>query len=510
MFTANRNSAQCGLNVRDKIEVIITSFHINQMENKGYYRFYMSTCSLMTRDEGYSVFYKAAYFIVINTTLITSACFFERDFDTAVIFSMLYSAFFLSLFECTKMYRQKNSSLNLFNYKSLLISATLSIFLCEIVRITLELSQSQGNWRILGEHFISTFIIWYLISFPTICYTYYFFSQYTVKKHIRVAIFGVTECGLETEKALLNEYSNIQLELSFYDDRDLSRSGELAKKIKSPFKGSAQTLIEEARQGNLDEIYIALPMIALQRIRYFLYMMSDSTADTYIVPDFANYSSNISELRRVHNVQTIGILNSPFKGVGSFIKRTEDIIIGSVILAMISILMLMIAIGIKLTSHGPVFFKQDRYGLSGQKIKVWKFRTMKVMENDNTVLQATKNDPRVTSFGSFLRRTSLDELPQFINVIQGSMSIVGPRPHAVAHNEQYRRQVDNYMIRHKVKPGITGLAQIRGFRGETDTLYKMEKRIQCDIEYIKNWSLWLDIKIIFITIFKGFVGKNAY
>ncbi|HBC9702799.1 TPA: sugar transferase, partial [Escherichia coli] len=152
----------------------------------------------------------------------------------------------------------------------------------------------------------------------------------------------------------------------------------------------------------------------------------------------------------------------------------------------------------------------DRYGLSGQKIKVWKFRTMKVMENDNTVLQATKNDPRVTSFGSFLRRTSLDELPQFINVIQGSMSIVGPRPHAVAHNEQYRRQVDNYMIRHKVKPGITGLAQIRGFRGETDTLYKMEKRIQCDIEYIKNWSLWLDIKIIFITIFKGFVGKNAY
>ncbi|HAW0168632.1 TPA: exopolysaccharide biosynthesis polyprenyl glycosylphosphotransferase, partial [Escherichia coli] len=167
-------------------------------------------------------------------------------------------------------------------------------------------------------------------------------------------------------------------------------------------------------------------------------------------------------------------------------------------------------IGIKLTSRGPVFFKQDRYGLSGQKIKVWKFRTMKVMENDDVVKQATKNDPRVTPFGAFLRRTSLDELPQFINVIQGSMSIVGPRPHAVAHNELYRKQVENYMIRHKVKPGITGLAQVNGFRGEIDTLYKMEKRVQYDIEYIKKWSLWLDIKIIIKTIFKGFVGKNAY
>lgn len=135
---------------------------------------------------------------------------------------------------------------------------------------------------------------------------------------------------------------------------------------------------------------------------------------------------------------------------------------------------------------------------------------MKVMENDDVVKQATKNDPRVTPFGAFLRRTSLDELPQFINVIQGSMSIVGPRPHAVAHNELYRKQVENYMIRHKVKPGITGLAQVNGFRGEIDTLYKMEKRVQYDIEYIKKWSLWLDIKIIIKTISKGFVGKNAY
>lgn len=280
--------------------------------------------------------------------------------------------------------------------------------------------------------------------------------------------------------------------------------------MKSPFRGPVINLVEEAKKGNIDEIYIALPMVALHRIRHFLAMMSDTTVDTYIVPDFYTYSNNMSKLRSIHNLQTIGIFSSPFEGAGSFIKRAEDLVLGSIIMVMISSLMLAIAIGIKLTSRGPVFFKQDRYGLSGQKIKVWKFRSMRVMENSDTVIQATKNDPRVTKFGSFLRRTSLDELPQFINVLQGSMSIVGPRPHAVTHNEQYRKQVENYMIRHKVKPGITGLAQINGFRGEIDALYKMEKRVQYDIEYIQNWSLWLDIKIIIKTIFKGFVGKNAY
>jgi putative colanic acid biosynthesis UDP-glucose lipid carrier transferase len=157
-----------------------------------------------------------------------------------------------------------------------------------------------------------------------------------------------------------------------------------------------------------------------------------------------------------------------------------------------------------------VLFKQDRYGLSGNKIKVWKFRSMHVMENVGVVTQATKNDPRVTRFGAFLRRTSLDELPQFFNVLQGTMSIIGPRPHAVVHNEQYRQLVENYMIRHKVKPGISGLAQVNGYRGEVDTLDKMEKRVHYDIAYIQSWSLWLDIKIIFRTIFKGFIGENAY
>ncbi|CHP88448.1 extracellular polysaccharide biosynthesis protein [Salmonella enterica subsp. enterica serovar Typhi] len=146
----------------------------------------------------------------------------------------------------------------------------------------------------------------------------------------------------------------------------------------------------------------------------------------------------------------------------------------------------------------------------GKPSKVWRFRSMKVMENDKVVTQATQNDPRVTRVGNFLRRTSLDELPQFINVLTGGMSIVGPRPHAVAHNEQYRQLIEGYMLRHKMKPGITGWAQINGWRGETDTLEKMEKRVEFDLEYIREWSIWFDIKIVFLTIFKGFVNKAAY
>lgn len=177
---------------------------------------------------------------------------------------------------------------------------------------------------------------------------------------------------------------------------------------------------------------------------------------------------------------------------------------------MISPVLLAVAIGVKLSSPGPVIFKQKRYGLDGEEILIWKFRSMSTQDNGAVVKQATKNDPRVTKFGAFIRRTSLDELPQFINVLQGRMSIVGPRPHAVAHNEEYRQIVGRYMLRHNVKPGITGLAQVSGYRGETDTLDKMEKRVEYDLKYIRTWSLWLDIKIIVMTVFKGFVGKAAY
>jgi len=172
--------------------------------------------------------------------------------------------------------------------------------------------------------------------------------------------------------------------------------------------------------------------------------------------------------------------------------------------------MALIALGVKLSSQGPVFFRQRRYGLNGEEIRVLKFRTMTVTEDGPNVKQAVKGDQRITRFGGFLRRTSLDELPQFINVLSGEMSIVGPRPHAVAHNEMYRRMIHGYMLRHKVKPGITGWAQVNGYRGETDTLEKMVARVEHDLSYIRGWSLWLDLKIIFLTVFGRKVRENAY
>jgi putative colanic acid biosynthesis UDP-glucose lipid carrier transferase len=206
----------------------------------------------------------------------------------------------------------------------------------------------------------------------------------------------------------------------------------------------------------------------------------------------------------------VSIHETPFNGVDGWIKRLEDIVLSTLILSLISIPMLIIALGVKLSSSGPVFYKQNRYGLRGNRIEVWKFRTMTACEDDAEVRQVQQSDVRVTPLGAFLRRTSLDELPQFINVLQGRMSIVGPRPHAVIHNEEYRKLISGYMLRHKVRPGITGLAQVNGWRGETDTLDKMEKRIEYDLAYIKNWSLLLDVKIILLTLFKGFSGKNVY
>tara|TARA_B100001057_G_C22565234_1_gene838924 strand:- start:208 stop:798 length:591 start_codon:yes stop_codon:yes gene_type:complete len=192
------------------------------------------------------------------------------------------------------------------------------------------------------------------------------------------------------------------------------------------------------------------------------------------------------------------------------VKRIEDIVLSTCILILISPVLLFVALGVRSSSPGPIIFKQNRYGIDGQQIKVWKFRSMTTLDNGSEVKQATKSDPRITKFGAFIRRTSLDELPQFVNVLQGRMSIVGPRPHAVAHNEQYRLIVDKYMLRHKVKPGITGWAQVNGYRGETDTIDKMEKRIEFDLTYIRNWSLGLDIKIVLMTLTKGIFSDTAY
>lgn len=261
---------------------------------------------------------------------------------------------------------------------------------------------------------------------------------------------------------------------------------------------------------NIDKVYVVINQNNLHQADELIKLLSDTTCSTVIVPELFSHEFLYSRVEDINGTPIIPIIDTRLTGVNTFLKRVEDICFSAIILVLISPILLAIAIAIKLTSKGPIFFKQTRYGLNGKPILVYKFRSMNVMENGAKVTQAVKNDPRLTPIGGFLRRTSLDELPQFINVFLGSMSVVGPRPHAVAHNEEYRKLIPGYMLRHKVKPGITGLAQIRGWRGETDTLDKMEKRVECDLEYIRTWSIWLDVQIIFLTVFKGFIHKAAY
>ncbi|NOU45350.1 MAG: undecaprenyl-phosphate glucose phosphotransferase [Methyloglobulus sp.] len=329
------------------------------------------------------------------------------------------------------------------------------------------------------------------------------------KNKRRVAIVGATMLGAELEKIFFEEETMGIDFLGFFDDRQ--RIAEDRNTYdKATLTGDIDQLIALAKEGVVDIVYIALPLRAELRIRSIIEQLADSTVSVYYVPDLFVFDLLSSSLNNLKGIPIISIHDTPFYGVDGAMKRVFDIIFSSIILIIIAIPLIVIAISIRLTSPGPVLFKQRRYGFRGEEIIVWKFRSMIVLEDSANVVQATKNDPRVTKLGAFIRRTSLDELPQFFNVLQGRMSVVGPRPHAVAHNEFYRGQVKGYMLRHKVKPGITGLAQINGYRGETDTLEKMEGRIQYDLNYIRNWSLWLDIKIVFGTIFKGFTGTKAY
>lgn len=280
--------------------------------------------------------------------------------------------------------------------------------------------------------------------------------------------------------------------------------------VSADWAGTIEQLIEDAKAAKIHNVYIAMSMNDAASIKKLVNELADTTCSVILIPDVFTFNILHSRIEEMNGIPVVPLYDTPLSGLNRVLKRVEDIVLSSLILLMISPVLLSIAAAVKFTSPGPVIFRQTRYGMDGKPIMVWKFRSMKVMENDSVVTQATQNDPRVTRVGNFLRRTSLDELPQFINVLTGGMSIVGPRPHAVAHNEQYRTLIQGYMLRHKVKPGITGWAQINGWRGETDTLEKMEKRIEFDLEYIREWSLWFDIKIVFLTIFKGFVNKAAY
>ncbi|KAF3998016.1 undecaprenyl-phosphate glucose phosphotransferase [Glaciimonas immobilis] len=331
----------------------------------------------------------------------------------------------------------------------------------------------------------------------------------TRKEHaIRSAvIIGSNDPGFDVLRRLQSPRNPGVEVRGYFDDRDQSAR---PAGLNCAYLGALEDVGAYVGLHKIKTIFICFPMSPNPRILTLLDVLRDTTASVYFIPDTYTFDLMGARLAHVGGIPVIGVCETPFMGGNGLVKRGSDIVLALLIQIMLLPIMLFIAIGIKLTSAGPIIFAQRRYGLNGEEIVVYKFRSMAVCEDGPVIAQAKKNDARVTRLGAFLRRTSLDELPQFINVLQGRMSIVGPRPHAVAHNEMYRKLIKGYMLRHKVKPGITGWAQVNGLRGETDTIEKMRLRIQFDLEYLKNWSLAFDLLIIARTVKEVLKKGSAY
>jgi putative colanic acid biosynthesis UDP-glucose lipid carrier transferase len=319
----------------------------------------------------------------------------------------------------------------------------------------------------------------------------------------RYLIIGANSVGFELFRRLPPKGF-----LGFFDFRSADR---LPDTIDPAYLiGHCKDVAEFARAHGVTSIYIALPLSNVPRIGEMVRELRDTTASIYFVPDVFAFDLIQGRLVEINGMPAISVCDTPFHGMDAVMKRVTDVLLASLALLALSPLMALIALAVRSTSAGPVLFRQRRYGLHGEEIIVYKFRSMTVCEDGPVVSQATKQDERVTTLGRILRSTSLDELPQLLNVLEGKMSVVGPRPHAVAHNELYRKLISGYMIRHKVRPGITGLAQVNGLRGETETVEKMRERVRFDLEYLSHWSPWLDVKIICKTLWVIARDRNAY
>jgi putative colanic acid biosynthesis UDP-glucose lipid carrier transferase len=322
-----------------------------------------------------------------------------------------------------------------------------------------------------------------------------------------VVVIGANDVGIKFA-GICEKHSNLFMQMrGYFDDRTFERQ---PAGMRHPILGRMSEIVSFVREQHIKMIFISQPISAQPRIRKLLDELQDTTASVYFLPDIYIFDLMQARFDNVGGMPVIAICETPFMGLNSAIKRASDIAFGLAILLLLVPLMAVVALAVRCSSPGPVIFRQRRYGLYGEEIIVYKFRSMTVTDDGGTIVQASKGDSRLTPIGAFLRRTSLDELPQFINVLQGRMSIVGPRPHAVAHNELYRKLIKGYMLRHKVKPGITGWAQVNGMRGETATLDKMQARIQFDLDYLRSWSVWLDLWIILKTVKVVLARDNAH
>ncbi len=461
---------------------------------------------IRSRQGGFNFVYRLVDIAIVFGGLSLAAFFYNTPFSFLYTSTGLVAAIvFMLCAESLGVYRSwraNDAARMLFVATGAwLLTTVLIIVIGFFAKETANLSRvTIGLWVVLT---LSGLIVWRLIF--RLFLRSLRLSGYNSRK---AAVVGLNHNAMRMRDELA---ANPELGINFsgfFDDRCIKRLHD--EHPDEVLHGSISELIERTKQGEFDLIFIALPLKAQKRIAQILERCGDTTASVHLIPDFFTYNLLHARMGSVGNLQTLSIYETPILGFNDMLKRSFDVVFSSLVLLCISFPMLCIAAAVKFTSPGPVIFKQARYGLDGKRIFVWKFRSMSTMDNGDKVVQATKGDARITKVGAFIRKTSLDELPQFINVLQGRMSVVGPRPHAVAHNEEYRRLIPYYMLRHKVKPGITGWAQINGFRGETDTLDKMEGRIDHDLDYIRNWSLLMDIKIVFLTVFKGFIGRNVH
>ncbi len=357
-------------------------------------------------------------------------------------------------------------------------------------------------------------LFWWGLITPALQWVAFFVGRKLLRRaaaqpqHRRTAVVvGAGALGVKVSRAFQARGDIGLAFLGYFDDRADDRVDPEAAGLRL---GTLKQLAPYIRERGVHEVYITLPLGSQPRILDLMEQVQGTTASVFFVPDVFGISIIQGRLQDMNGVPVVGLLETPFTGTNRLVKRVSDVVLAGLILVLIAPLLALIAAGVKLSSPGPVIFRQRRNGLDGEEIIVYKFRSMRTQDDGAVVPQATKADPRITPFGAFLRRSSLDELPQFVNVLQGRMSIVGPRPHAVAHNEQYRQLIKAYMVRHKVKPGITGWAQIHGHRGETDTIEKMQARVEYDLEYLRNWSLGLDLQIIARTVKLVFFDRNAY
>ncbi|PPD35013.1 MAG: undecaprenyl-phosphate glucose phosphotransferase [Methylomonas sp.] len=443
--------------------------------------------------------------LIVALSLVACSHYFLGHFDEGY-FLLLVLAFLLS--------GQLIDSVNIESTYKLFWKRSVTSLLFQWFYV-ISLLLLMGFASKTSDYFSRTVLFgWFLIT-PILLITVHWLVLYQYRRkalknrHSNTAVIvGVNEVS---HKLIQRFNQNPTLSnVGFFDDRDQQRVAEYLEDSGHQLLGPIASAATFVKTHKIKRIYIALPMSAQPRILSLLDDLRDTTASIFFVPDIFMFDLIQGNISTIHGIPVIAVCESPFTGTNGTLKRGCDVLLSLLILLLISPLMAVIASGVKLSSPGPVLFRQKRYGLDGKEILVYKFRSMTVMENGDQVTQATRQDPRITRFGAFLRKTSLDELPQFFNVLQGRMSIVGPRPHAVSHNELYRSLIKGYMIRHKVKPGITGWAQVKGYRGETETLDKMQARINHDLDYLRNWSLFLDLIIIFKTIGVVIKDKNAY